>query len=177
MFRRGAAIASLVLFAACSSRPAAADFTLVSDSGAAWRLSGRHAAVLLSFGFTHCPDTCPALLARLSRLAASARARGQTVDVAMITVDPQRDRPPQLHAFVSHFPGTTGLTGTQAQIDAVETAYGVWAQRLPKNNGNYDYAHATAVYFIDPNGRIAAIRDDTDTDASLLSALNRAVTS
>ena len=177
MFRRCAAIASLVLLVACSSRPAAADFTLVSDSGSAWRLSGRHAAVLLSFGYTHCADTCPALLARLSRLAASARARGQTVVVAMITVNPQRDRPPQLHRFVSHFPGAIGLTGTQAQIDAVETAYGVWAQRLPRKNGDYDYAHATAVYFIDPDGRIAAVRDDTDTDASLLSALNRAFAS
>jgi protein SCO1 len=177
MFRCCVAIASLVLLVACSSRPAAADFTLVSDSSTAWRLSERHATVLLSFGFTHCADTCPALLARLSRLTAPARSRGQTVDVAMITVDPQRDRPRQLHAFVSRFPGTTGLTGTQEQIDAVETAYSVWAQRLPKKNGNYDYAHATAIYFIDPDGRIAAVRDDTDTDASLLSALNRAVAS
>ncbi len=95
----------------------------------------------------------------------------------MITVDPQRDRPRQLRAFVARFPGVTGLTGTQTQIDAVETAYGVWAQRLPKKNGNYDYAHATAIYFIDPNGRMAAVRDDTDTDASLLSALNRTGTS
>jgi protein SCO1 len=177
MFRRGAAIASFALLVACSSRPAAADFTLVSDSGTAWRLSGRHATVLLSFGFAHCADTCPALLARLSRLAASARARSQMVEVAMITVDPQRDRPAQLHSFVSRFPGITGLTGTQAQIDAVETAYGVWAQRLPKKDGDYDYAHATAIYYIDPNGRIAAIRDDTDTDASLLSALRQASTS
>jgi protein SCO1 len=177
MFRRGAAIASFALLVACSSRPAAADFTLVSDSGAAWRLSGRHATVLLSFGFAHCADSCPALLARLSRLAASARARSQMVEVAMITVDPQRDRPAQLHSFVSRFPGITGLTGTQAQIDAVETAYGVWAQRLPKKDGDYDYAHATAIYYIDPNGRIAAIRDDTDTDASLLSALRQASTS
>jgi protein SCO1 len=177
MFRRGAAIASFALLVACSSRPAAADFTLVSDSGTAWRLSGRHGTVLLSFGFAHCADTCPALLARLSRLAASARARSQMVEVAMITVDPQRDRPAQLHSFVSRFPGITGLTGTQAQIDAVETAYGVWAQRLPKKDGDYDYAHATAIYYIDPNGRIAAIRDDTDTDASLLSALRQASTS
>ncbi len=177
MFRRCAAIASLVLLVACSSRPAAADFTLVSDSGSAWRLSDRHATVLLSFGYTHCDDTCPALLARLARLGATARARGKAVDVAMITVDPQRDRAPQLHTFVAHFPGTIGLTGTQSQIDAVETAYGVWAQRLPKKNGDYGYAHATAVYFIDPSGRIAAVRDDTDTDASLLSALNRAVAS
>ncbi len=177
MFRLGAAIASLVLLVACSNRPSAANFTLVSDSGEAWRLSDQHTAVLLSFGFTHCADTCPALLARLSRLAASAREHGKGVNVVMITVDPQRDRPAELHAFVSRFPGVTGLTGTQAQIDAVETAYHVWAQRLPKKNGDYDYTHATAVYFVDPGGRIASIRDDTDTDASLLSALNRAVTS
>jgi protein SCO1/2 len=173
MFRR-TALASLALLAACSSRPAANDFTLLSDTGSSWQLSRQHSTVVLTFGFAHCADTCPTLLARLSRIAkASERTNGQPVRVAMITVDPQRDRPAALHAFVSRF-GATGLTGTQSQIDAVETAYHVWAQRLPLKRGGYDYAHATAIYVIDASGNIAAVRDDSDTDASIATAVGRA---
>ncbi|HEY1428277.1 MAG TPA: SCO family protein [Candidatus Tumulicola sp.] len=173
MFRR-TALASLALLAACSSRQVAPDFTLTSDAGASWQLSQQHSPLLLTFGFAHCADTCPALLARLSRIAhTSGQTNGHPIHVAMITVDPQRDRPKPLHAFVSRF-DAIGLTGTQAQIDAVETAYHVWAQRLPLKHGNYDYAHATAIYVIDAGGNIAAVRDDSDTDASITAAVKRA---
>jgi protein SCO1 len=176
MFRRRASAALLALLAACSSRPAAADFSLVSDTGKAWRMSDQHTIVLLTFGFSHCPDTCPALLARLSRIA-RADTHGQPVQIAMVSIDPQRDRPRALHAFVSRFAGVTGLTGTQEQIDAVETAYHVWAQRLPLKHGGYDYAHVTEVYVIDARGRVAAIRDDSDSDAAIASAIARATAS
>ncbi|HEY3676428.1 MAG TPA: SCO family protein [Candidatus Tumulicola sp.] len=174
MFRR-AAVALLVLLTACSGRSAAPDFTLTADSGAPWELAQQRSIVVLTFGFAHCADTCPALLARLSRIAAdTVQTHGKPVRVAMVSVDPQRDRPDTLHAFVSRFPGVTGLTGTQAQIDAVETAYHVWAQRLPLKHGDYDYAHATAVYVIDAGGRIVAVRDDSDSDATIASALAQA---
>jgi cytochrome oxidase Cu insertion factor (SCO1/SenC/PrrC family) len=172
---RRAAVALLVLLAACSGRSTAPDFTLTSDSGAPWELAQQRSIVVLTFGFAHCADTCPALLARLSRIAANTeRTHGKPVHVAMVTVDPDRDRPATLHAFVSQFAGVTGLTGTQAQIDAVETAYHVWAQRLPLKHGAYDYAHATAIYVIDANGRIAGVHDDTDSDATLASSIDAA---
>jgi protein SCO1/2 len=172
---RRAAVALLALLAACSSRSAAPDFTLTSDLGAPWELAQQHSIVVLTFGFAHCADTCPALLARLSRIATdTVRTHGKPVRVAMVTVDPERDRPTALHAFVSRFAGVTGLTGTQVQIDAVETAYHVWAQRLPLKHGEYDYAHATAVYVLDSNGRIVAVRDDSDSDATIASALDEA---
>jgi protein SCO1 len=172
---RWVAVATLALLTACSGRSAAPDFTLTSDSGAPWQLSQQHSVVVLTFGFAHCADTCPALLARLSKIAgAASKTSAAPIRVAMVTVDPQRDRPVALHAFVSKFAGVTGLTGTQAQIDAVETAYHVWAQRLPLKHGDYDYAHATAIYVIGANGSIVAVRDDSDSDASIASALDRA---
>src|SRR5580692_7345714 len=66
---RRPAVALLALLAACSGRSAAPDFTLTSDSGAPWELAQQRSIVVLTFGFAHCADTCPTLLARLSRIA------------------------------------------------------------------------------------------------------------
>lgn len=158
--------------AACGGGAHAPDFTLSDDGGHIWTLSGQQGkAVLLTFGFTHCTDTCPATLAKLARIAESSQRRAGTTEIAFVTIDPARDTVPVVHRFVARFamPGDTalvGLTGTAAQIERVESAYHVWS--APTAHG---MAHTAVVFFIDPRGRIRSMHDDDDSEASLSRAL------
>lgn len=157
----------------------APDFTLTSSrAGQPWALSAqRGKALLLTFGFTHCADTCPATLAKLAHLTRALGPRGRDVEIAMVTVDPRRDTPPVLHAFVSRFDGPiVGLTGTPPAVAKVLAAYHVWAQPVPGTSGgrrprSYDVAHTAAIYFIDAGGRIRGLHEDDDSEAALTQAV------
>ena len=175
-----AVLAAAPLLWSCGRPPSAPTFTLTDDAGAPWALaSQRGTPVVLTFGFTHCADTCPATLAKLARLAAGAGAK-TPVDIAFVTVDPQRDSVAAMHRFVTRFSNrnarVVGLTGTPDQIDAVERAYHVWAQRIPGRHphGAYDVAHSAVVYFIDRDGVTRSVHDDDDPDAVLAAALHEA---
>lgn len=169
----------LLLVAACGGPKQAADFTLQDDRGTPWTLSQqRGKAVLLTFGFTHCADTCPATLAKLVATAQSIGARSQSIEIVFVTVDPKRDSPPVLHRFIRRFdrPGlgsVVGLTGTPQQIAAVQRAYHVWSQAMPSRHGHYEVAHGAAIFLIDDAGRLQSVRDDEDTQAALAAALRQ----
>lgn len=175
-----APLAAALLLYACSRAPGAPGFTLTDDTGRPWSLSSqRGTPVMLTFGFTHCADTCPATLAKLAHLAGS-RGSSAPATIAFVTVDPQRDSVTAMHRFVARFDAANahvvGLTGTPNQIDAVERAYHVWAQRIPGRlpHGGYDIAHSAVVYFIDRNGVTRSVHDDDDSDAVLAAALREA---
>jgi protein SCO1/2 len=130
----------------------------------------------LAFAYTHCADTCPALVARLERATTMLGPRAPGVRIVIVTVDPARDTPSQLHRFLSRFKEPNGsqivgLTGGAAQIAVVEHAYHVWSQRMPERRGSYDVAHSSIVFVIDPRGAIAGTRDDDDSQTALLAAL------
>jgi protein SCO1/2 len=163
---RGAPLLLAAALAACAGARAAPDFRLRDDTGNPWILSQqRGKAVLLTFGFTHCADTCPATLAKLTRVAASLRAPSPLV-IAFVTVDPHRDTVAVLHRFVGHFPqragsAIAGLTGDPSQLAAVEAAYHVWSTT------NHTIAHSSVIFLIDARGRLRGTHDDDDSVASL----------
>jgi protein SCO1/2 len=177
MFRSGRLAAAAALTAAMlggcgASGKAAPDFTLTSDAGQPWTLSAQHGKpVLLTFGFSHCADTCPETLAKLAHLTQhSLGGAGSAVEIVMVTVDPRRDSPAALHAFVSRFDRPiVGLTGSRKQIDAVESAYGVWAQPVPGKHGgqDYDVAHTATIFLIDAGGHIRGLHQDDDSEAAI----------
>ncbi|MBV9262722.1 MAG: SCO family protein [Candidatus Eremiobacteraeota bacterium] len=179
MLRCAIVLAAALLGSCGGSAAAAPNFTLLDDGARSWTLAAQHKAVLLTFGFTHCADTCPATLARLSRLSHSLASRGDGVEIALVTVDPARDTPRALHAFVARFAPLTasrvvGLTGSRAQIAAVESAYHVWSaptHRREKAAKGYDVAHSAQIFFITRDGRLASIHDDDDSSATLARAL------
>lgn len=151
----------------------APDFSLTADDGRPWTLSGQRGhAVLLTFGFTHCADTCPETLAKLAHLRRALGPSGDGLEIAMVTVDPRRDSVPVLHRFVERFDGPViGLTGAPAQVARVERAYHVWSQRVPgRRAGSYDVVHSATIYFIDTRGNIRDIHDDGESEAALDSA-------
>jgi protein SCO1 len=145
----------------------APNFTLTADNGAPWMLSRQRGKVVaLFFGYSHCDDTCPDTLAKLATALRDDRATANSAEIAFVTIDPERDTPPVLHAYVRRFTRAyiVGLTGSAAEIAAVERSYHVWAQRMPaRHGGGYDEAHSSYTFLIDRRGNQRVVHDDDDS--------------
>lgn len=128
-------------------------FTLTSDKGqpiTEAALKGH--PTLVFFGYTHCPDVCPATLAEISAvfkaLGPDPRARA-----LFVTVDPARDTVPVMKDYMSSFdPRITGVTGTPEQIKEIENAYKVYAKAGPQQDGAYTMDHTAVTYLMDKTG-------------------------
>ncbi len=112
---------------------------------------------LVFFGYTHCPDVCPATLFDVSELM---RALGKDADRAgalFVTVDPERDTPAAMKDYLSSFdPHLQAATGDLAAIEAAEKAYRVYAKKVPSEKGDYSMDHTALVYLMDKQGRFVA---------------------
>jgi protein SCO1/2 len=112
-----------------------------------------------------------ATLAQARRQLGSAAA---DVQVVYVTVDPERDVPARLQAFLHTFDATfLGGTGTAGQLAGVRKEYGISAQKIPYGD-SYTYSHSSFTYLIDRGGRIRALMpyghspDDYVNDLTLL---------
>jgi protein SCO1/2 len=138
-------------------RPAP-ELALKTSGDADFRL-GRYRGdvVLLSFGYTFCPDVCPTTLVELAQVRARLGAAARRVHVFFITVDPERDTPERLRTYTRAFdPTFVGLTGTAERLAQARRAYGVTAQKrlVPGTSAAYLVDHSAFVYVIDPDGRL-----------------------
>jgi len=135
-------------------------FTLQDTSGhvvTQAALNGKWSAVF--FGYTYCPDVCPTTFQVLGRAQKILGAKADTLQFLFITIDPARDTPAVLGAYVKSggFPSNVlGLTGTDAQIAAAAKAYRATYQKEVQKDGTYIMAHTGIVYLMDPKGRFAA---------------------
>lgn len=135
----------------------APDFELDSTRGTPFRLSEQRGKfVLLYFGYTFCPDVCPTTLYDLSRLTQSFADQSGDIQVAMVTVDPQRDTLDKLGSYVTTFdPNFLGLSGETTALKAVWQAYGVYrAENQVQGASGYLVDHTARVYLIDPQGNL-----------------------
>ena len=134
---------------------AAPDIALPSSIGE-FRLSrylGK--VVVLEFGYTTCADVCPVSLAALAEARKKLGAAAAGVQVVFITVDPARDTPARLKTYLASFdPSFVGVSGSQAQIDALLKSYGISAARRVAGGDarNYFMSHSSYLYFIDRRG-------------------------
>jgi protein SCO1/2 len=119
------------------------------------------APTVIYFGFTHCPDVCPTSLYALAE--ALSAPGGYDVQPVFITVDPQRDTPEVMAAYVrtDGFPaGLTGLTGSTEQIEAAKAAFHVYASRAPGSEASgdtYNVDHTSLAYVLDGQWRVRSI--------------------
>ncbi len=132
-------------------------FALVDETGAAATLETlRGQPTLLFFGFTHCPDVCPTTLALVAAARRKANVRG--LRVVLVSVDPERDTPERLAAYVRAFDADfRALTGSAAEINRLARRLGVAAMRVPLPGGDYTIDHSAALLWLDRDARLAAI--------------------
>ncbi len=142
------------------ARPAPEIVQKAAD-GSAFRLSAlRGKVVVLEFGFTHCPAVCPASLAALAQARQKLGAHADRLQVVFVSVDPERDTPARLKAYLAQFDKTfIGLTGTPEQMAAIRKDYGITATKFPAPAGQagYQMGHSSYLYFIDKKGMLRAL--------------------
>jgi protein SCO1 len=134
-----------------------ADFRLLDTRGRAFtRRELAAGPTLVFFGFTHCPDVCPTTLLKLAQIRKSAPLAG--LRVLFISIDPQRDTPPLLAAYLHAFdPQFEGLTGEPQAISALAANFGVAVNRVELPGGDYSMDHSAVVFLVDDAARIAAL--------------------
>jgi protein SCO1/2 len=117
----------------------------------------RGKVVLLAFGYSSCTAVCPVTLATFAAALRELGPLAADVQVVYVTVDPERDVPARLQAFLARFDATfIGGTGTAARLAGVRSDYGISAQKIPARDG-YSYSHSSFTYLIDRGGRIRAL--------------------
>ncbi|HET6379492.1 MAG TPA: SCO family protein [candidate division Zixibacteria bacterium] len=136
----------------------APEVRLTASGGAEFRLSQQRGhIVLLTFGYTSCPDVCPIILAKLAQARAQLGPLAPQVQIVFVTVDPARDTPDLMAARLGAFdPTIVGLTGTPADLARARQAYGVVAQQVrPRPGSEVDrFDHSAPVYVVDRYGRL-----------------------
>jgi protein SCO1 len=120
------------------------------------------------FGFTQCPDVCPTTMLELAQIKKSLGADGAKVQGVFISVDPERDTPQVLQAYVNNFsPDFVALRGTLEETKATAKAFKVFYAKVPgKTEGSYSIDHTAGSYVFDAKGKIRLFtRYGTGVDA------------
>ena len=150
-------------------------FSLTDFDGKPRALADYHGkVVLLSFGYTHCPDVCPTTLAKFAEARRLLGVDADRVQGLFVSIDPERDTAELLRAYVPAFDATfVGLRGTEAQTDAATRAFHANYQII-QYKGSTLVDHTASTYIIDANGRPRVITP-YDQPAQLLADDIRAV--
>lgn len=141
-----------------------ADFRLQDQAGRPFELDDlRGRWSVLFFGYTSCPDICPNTLYQMhqAREALAERFAADRLPVFyLVSVDPERDSPDRLAAYVEHFdPAFHGLTGADAQLRALALQLGVVYHIAPHDPGDTQYAvdHSASLLVLDPQARLYGV--------------------
>jgi protein SCO1 len=165
------ALGLAALATGCSPDPAAPAFEATDITGATFgrtlALTGHDGrprtladftgkAVVVFFGFTHCPDVCPTALARFATVMKALGPEAERVQVLFVTVDPERDTAAVLSQYVPAFDARfLGLTGTADQVAAAAKEFRIVVQKQSAGStGDYTVDHSAGIYVFDPQGRL-----------------------
>ncbi|HCL86211.1 MAG TPA: SCO family protein [Comamonadaceae bacterium] len=161
--------AAAVFLAACS--PKAASFQGVDVTGADYArdlpLTDQHGqrrslkdfagkVVVVFFGYTQCPDVCPTSMSELAEVKQALGADGERLQGIFVTVDPDRDTPEVLKAYMASFdPSFIALRGTPEELAAVAKDFKIYYKRVEGSTPtSYTMDHSAGNYVYDPAGRL-----------------------
>ena len=135
----------------------------------------RHELVLVYFGYTECPDQCPATLATLANALHALGPQASRVKVLFVTVDPGRDTVGVLKRYVNNFgPQFVGLRPDQDELTALSKRYRIgYHYEKPDRYGNYEVDHSSAVFIFDGAGRARLLALTDNTSQQVASDLHR----
>lgn len=142
----------------------APEFSLVGHNGNRIGLDDlRNKIVLISWGYTNCPDVCPMTLSKLSKVMDLLEEDAEQVEVLFVTVDPERDTPERMKSYVPFFNEKfIGVTGTRAEIDRMASDYNVTIVKHEAVYGRsekdtwdrYLMTHTNTVHLVDKDGNL-----------------------
>ncbi|WP_323017784.1 SCO family protein [Castellaniella sp.] len=136
------------------------DLSMTDHSGALRTLADFKGKVLLVFfGYTQCPDVCPTAMAQAAQALELLGEQAAKVQVIMISVDPARDTPDILSAYMQAFdPSFIGLTGTPEQLDKTARSFKAFYAKEPgPTPEQYAMNHSAAFYLMDQDGEARAL--------------------
>ncbi len=135
------------------------NFTLTSKNGDVSLKDFQGKMVLIYFGYTFCPDICPATLANVGQALRQIGSDADDVQLIMVSLDPDRDTPEKLEEYVAHFhPSFIGITGTQEQLDTVTSLYGIFYEKKEGSAAtSYLIDHTATLMVIDREGYLKLV--------------------
>lgn len=166
---RRSALAALALLAACTpDKPQfksiditgadyARDFKLADHNGRQRSIADfKGKVVVVFFGFTQCPDVCPTAMGELAQVKAALGKDGERLQGLFISLDPERDTPEVLKAYMGNFdPGFLALRPTLEQLPEVTRHFKIFYKKNEgKTPGSYTLDHSAGSYVFDPQGRV-----------------------
>ncbi|GAB3363457.1 SCO family protein [Giesbergeria sinuosa] len=135
----------------------ARDFALTDHQGQLRRLSDfRGKAVVVFFGYTQCPDVCPTSLQELAQAKALLGNDGERLQGIFISVDPERDQPEMLKAYMANFdPHFLALRPTPEQLPALAKDFKIYYKKVDgPTPTSYTLDHSAGSYIYDPTGKL-----------------------
>ncbi|BCT66601.1 SCO family protein [Nitrosospira sp. NRS527] len=156
-----------------------ADFDLVDQTGKMRTLADfKGKAVVVFFGYTHCPDVCPATMGKLAAAMKELGPEASRVQVLFITVDPERDTAAVLKEYLSAFdPTFLGLYGDERTTKKVAKEFkAIYQKQEGESPGHHTVDHSTGTYIYDTKGKLrlyVSSEKDADVFAHDLSELLR----
>ena len=134
--------------------------------------------LLVYFGYTFCPNSCPTTLLEVATALKKLGPDAAQVQPLFITVDPQRDTPEVMRQYTQSFdPRIVGLTGTPQQIAAAAQEYGAYhvRHRTGPATGDYVMDHSTYLYVMDPQGKFVRAFDTGTSGDQIADALRELI--
>lgn len=154
----------------------APELALATATGDTFDLAAqRGQAVLLFFGYTHCPDICPTTLSDWAQVADSLGADARRVRFVFVSVDPERDTPGVAEAYATRFnPEFIGLSAPDSVTARLRGSLNLVAQSEPAGtDGDYGVAHSSQVFLVDPEGRLRLLYPFGSTAQDMLLDVRR----
>jgi len=153
----------------------APDFTLSDPAGNPVSISDFEGEeVLLTFGYTNCPDICPTTLSQLNAVTEKLGPEGsKDLEVLFVTIDPERDTGKRLGEYVPYFNESfIGLTGSQDAIKKAADAYSVFYEREKRGDSEVAYFmnHTQTLFLINRSGKLLLLYPFENFDADRIAA-------
>ena len=136
------------------------DIGIADTSGQIRRIEDfKDQVTLVFFGFTRCPDVCPSTLMRLRQVRDALGEDAGKLQVLLVSVDPERDTPDRLEAYVKNFdPSFIGLRPEPAELEKVIKAFHAIAVKVPTaDDQDYTVDHSATIYVYDRRNQLRLI--------------------
>jgi protein SCO1/2 len=116
----------------------------------------RGKVVVVFFGYTQCPDVCPTTMTELAEVKKLLGADGDKLQGLFVTIDPARDTPEVLKAYMGNFdPGFLALIPTPEQLPLVAKDFKIYYKKVDgKTPTSYTMDHSAGSYIYDTQGRL-----------------------